>query len=61
MTNYRIHPLVVGKIGAVKGVATNMVDMMTPVVCPVLSIAGSRKHIIPGHDPSIVGKILPEK
>lgn len=37
MTNYRIHPLVVGKIGTVKGVAIHMVNMMTPVVCPVLA------------------------
>ncbi|MGR6836076.1 N-acyl homoserine lactonase family protein [Syntrophomonas erecta] len=27
----------------------------------VLSIAGSRKRILPGHDPSLVGRVFPEK
>ena len=40
MTNYRIHPLVVGKIGAVKGVATHMGDMMAPVVHKFTEIIG---------------------
>ncbi|CFX46106.1 Beta-lactamase-like [Syntrophomonas zehnderi OL-4] len=48
MTEYRIRPLVAAKIGAVKGVATHMVDMMTPVVVPVLAfyIEGGPKKIL---------------
>lgn len=48
MTEYTIRPLVVAKIGAVKGVATHMVDMMTPVVVPVLAffLEGGPKKIL---------------
>jgi N-acyl homoserine lactone hydrolase len=48
MTEYTIRPLVVAKIGAVKGVATHMVDMMTPIVVPVLAfyIEGGSKKIL---------------
>ncbi len=48
MTEYKIRPLVVAQIGAVKGVATHMVDMMTPVVVPVLAfyIEGGPKKIL---------------
>ncbi len=49
MTEYSIRPLVVAKIGAVKGVATHMVDMMTPVVVPVLTFyleGGSKKILV---------------
>ncbi len=49
MTEYQIRPLVVAKIGAVKGVATHMVDMMTPVVVPVLAFyleGGSKKILV---------------
>lgn len=48
MAEYTIRPLVVAKIGAVKGVATHMVDMMTPVVCPVLAfyLEGGPKKIL---------------
>ena len=48
MTVYKIYPLVAAKIGAVKGVATHMVDMMTPVVVPVLVfyLEGGGKKIL---------------
>lgn len=48
MTEYKIRPLVTAKIGAVKGVATYMVDMLTPVVVPVLAfyIEGGPKKIL---------------
>ncbi|NLV20556.1 MAG: N-acyl homoserine lactonase family protein [Syntrophomonadaceae bacterium] len=49
MAEYKIRPLVVAKIGAVKGVATHMVDMMTPVVVPVLAFyleGGPQKILI---------------
>lgn len=48
MTEYKIRPLVAAKIGAVKGVATHMVDMMTPCVVPVLVfyLEGGPKKIL---------------
>lgn len=48
MTEYKIRPLLAAKIGAVKGVATHMVDMMTPVVVPVLAfyLEGGNKKIL---------------
>jgi len=48
MTEYRIHPLEVAKIGVVKGVVTQMVDMMTPIVAPVFAfyLEGGPKKIL---------------
>jgi N-acyl homoserine lactone hydrolase len=48
MTEYKIHPLEVAKIGVVKAVMTQMVDMMTPFVAPVLAfyLEGGAKKIL---------------
>jgi len=49
MTEYKIYPLEVAKIGAVKAVVTQMVDMMTPIVAPVLAFyleGGSKKILV---------------
>lgn len=48
MTEYTIRPLVVAKIASVKGVTTHLVDVMTPVVAPVLVfyIEGGAKKIL---------------
>ncbi len=49
MTEYKIRPLVVAKIGVIKGVVTQMVDMMTPLVAPVLTFyleGGSKKILV---------------
>jgi N-acyl homoserine lactone hydrolase len=49
MTEYKIYPLVAAKIGAIKGVVTQMVDMVTPIVAPVLAFyleGGSKKILV---------------
>jgi glyoxylase-like metal-dependent hydrolase (beta-lactamase superfamily II) len=42
------------------GIHTDLTDWYNSV-WRILSIAGSRSHIIPGHDPSLVGRVFPEK
>lgn len=49
MNEYKIYPLMAAKIGAVKGVATHMLDMMTPCLVPVLAFyleGGSQKILV---------------
>lgn len=48
MTEYKIHPLVVGTLGAIKGVVTFNVDFFTPLVAPVLAfyLEGGDKKIL---------------
>lgn len=48
MIEYKIHPLEVAKIGVVKGVLTQMVDMTAPFVAPVLAfyLEGGPKKIL---------------
>lgn len=48
MTEYKIYPLVAAKIGTVKGVVTQMVDVTTPLFAPVFAfyLEGGPKKIL---------------
>jgi N-acyl homoserine lactone hydrolase len=42
------------------GIHTDLSDWYDSV-WKVLALAGSRERIVPGHEPGLVGKILPEE